>query len=329
MDGLRPTLELIWNKSFDRPLEPVRSYDYIRSSDLGKPFIDRYLKMTGVAPTNHFPNRVLRIFQAGNEFERMVLRIFAMAGILKDRQVECKIEENDSHIAILGHLDGIVGGIIDWKEADQRLEKWRKEFGFDSDLEFERAKSFITRLQDLYGDRPLEEQIIEIKSINSLSFWAHKNRTETGAFIGYDHHKLQLLSYMIATGIPRGSLIYISKDDLCIQEVPVFRTQSLEEKLFTDAERMSNFIRNKVEPAPEDKIVYNDRKKKFELNWAVGRSQYLTHAYGYADEEAFAIHMKPELKLVNMAWRRFINGKPKDLDQHFIKQYDFAAKVKK
>lgn len=39
---------------------------------------------------------------------------------------------------------------------------------------------------------------------------------------GYDHHRIQLWCYLYMTGIEKGNLVYMSKDDLAINEYPVF-----------------------------------------------------------------------------------------------------------
>src|SRR3954469_7869112 len=80
-----------WN-DLNAPDFPSAPRDYIRASELGSPFLDRYLKMKGVQPTNVYSARTKRIFDCGNIFEEVVERMFRLLGILVASQQTVKVE---------------------------------------------------------------------------------------------------------------------------------------------------------------------------------------------------------------------------------------------
>lgn len=184
------SIQDIWNTKLRVDYNEAKARDYISPSDIGKPFLDRYYKMIGEKITNPFDERVLRIFDAGNIFEWVVEKVFREAGILEDAQKWVIIEENDQHFKIMGKLDHLVGGLPNWEVARARI----KEEKFPEWLEV-RAIKLTEELEGKYPNG-LKKIIGEVKTINSLAFWAHKKRDEKGRFNGYPHHKLQLYSYL-------------------------------------------------------------------------------------------------------------------------------------
>ena len=61
------------------------------------------------------------------------------------------------------------------------------------------------------------QEIVECKSQQSKSFWYNIHNGNKP----HRHHEYQLWVYLKAMGIENGKIIYISKDDLSIQEYPV------------------------------------------------------------------------------------------------------------
>ena len=76
-----------WNQMLNltKAREP-KVRDYIGPSDIGKDFWGRYQKMMGVPETNPYPDRVLRIFSAGDEFHNLIKNVFKAAGIFINSQ---------------------------------------------------------------------------------------------------------------------------------------------------------------------------------------------------------------------------------------------------
>ena len=78
----------IWNESLEenKQNKPVEPRQKIWASEMGGAYIDRYLKMTGVQPTNPPNPRSLRKFEAGNIWEAIVGYVLLRAGILQKKQ---------------------------------------------------------------------------------------------------------------------------------------------------------------------------------------------------------------------------------------------------
>lgn len=83
-----------------------------------------------------------------------------------------------------------------------------------------------------YADLLMDDVVYEIKSKNSRAFWhmvgnARSGRRGTGPS---RHHEMQLWVYLKVLGRQRGEIVYISKDDLAIQQYPVYLNDEKLEK---------------------------------------------------------------------------------------------------
>lgn len=76
----------------------------------------------------------------------------------------------------------------------------------------------------------------EIKSKHSKAFWYMEKKKEGPPI----HNKMQLWLYLYILKIPEGRLIYISKDDRCKLEYPVYLNDKTLEKLVLDELDMLN-----------------------------------------------------------------------------------------
>jgi hypothetical protein len=307
------SLTELWNGLLteSRPSKP-RSYIY--ASELGQSFLDRLLKMREVTVTNPFEPRTLRVFDCGNIFEIEVMeRIFKLLGIFISSQ-ERMVIKTDGLLDVVGKHDPRVGGKINYDEAMERINDPNT-----SDWMKPRAKAMLEALMIKYPDG-LQELITEIKSVNSRSFWAHKNQDEvTGFFKGYPHHKLQLHTYVKHTGIP-GRLFYISKDDLTLMETPVqIGDKELEKLWIADVTKMTELynesqfrpllqknengtvtIADWLREYQEPNILWNEEKQEFEKNWKASWSSYLTLVTGMKDSDEWEASMADELKQANI-----------------------------
>ena len=292
-----------WNKVV-RKNYPAKSRDYITFSDIGKPYIDRYYKMKGEPVTNEFDERTLRIFDAGRVMEFLVLRALTMAGILNQKQTFVEILASDTSLRQMGYLDATIGGFADWDKAKETVERHLQEYklNIDDQLLEQKAINIIEGLKTQYPDGKVPEMLVEVKSINSMAFWAHKNRDAQGNFLGYPHNKLQLYGYMKATKIEKGILFYISKDDFVVEELGLILGMPEMEKLYNeDIEKMTYYYRADEVPPKLDYIIYNNQKKTFELNWQVERSSYLTKIYGFKDKVEFEEKNHAKINEINLA----------------------------
>ena len=270
----------IWNETLiDKPFE-INKRDYIRASDIGKSFLDRYYSMTGEPWTNVFDARVLRIFEAGNLYEWLVRLILVRAGILHSTQEEVKITGSD-HLDVIGHLDFIGGGEPNWNMAKQIVPQLEQLYFPTRMLKI--ADGIIARLQEKFP-AGLPKVLFDVKSINSMVFWRHMSKNEGNQPLmeAYDHHVLQLYTYMKGKGFNEGRLLYISKDDLTLAEAEVRADEGLEKRWRTDVQQMSYYYRQGIVPPREPDIVWD--KNKYRINWKIQRSNYLEKIVGMKQE---------------------------------------------
>lgn len=286
----------IWNNLTVKE-NTAKPRDYIRASEIGKPFLDRYLAMKGVQSTNPFEARILRVFDTGYVFEvDVVEKMFKLLGLLQDAQKEVVVMLPGS-LKVVGHFDHKIGGPID-------VEKAKKEI-YDPNTSPWMRRRALQLLDSLVATYPngLKTLIADVKTVNSMAFWAHKNQDpQTGFFKGYDHHKLQLLTYLIAEKEAEGRLFYISKDDLTLMEAPVSANDiTLRQIWQEDIYAMTKYYNNNQEPPKEDDIIFNERKNVWEFNWAVMRSPYFSLITGKKTVDEWQMALKEELKTKNSA----------------------------
>ena len=269
-------IQKIWNDCLIQEQRQTKARNHINASDLGGTFIDRYYKMKGTEPTNPYDTRILKVFAAGNEFHHLIKKVFEKIGILKDGEKYIEIPETKDILKILGYYDMKIGEFDNWHIAKQRI----KEYGFSEAIE-QISLKLIDYFESQYP-QGIEPQIIEVKSINSNAFWSKKDYIGTG----YEHHKLQLYTYLKATGINKGTLLYISKDDLTLQEGLILHpNESLEKIWLDDVKTMTEYYRKNIIPPREPDYIFNQKSRKYEVNWRIARSPYLTLISGKSKED--------------------------------------------
>lgn len=313
------SIQTLWNDLITEERSP-QPRDYIRGSEVGKNFFFRYLQMKGVPYTNHFDSRILRVFDCGHIFEEDIMkRIFNLLGLLITTQDEVIIEE-PGLLKVIGHHDPRLGGKID-------LDKVKENISDPSVSDWMRVRvlELAVKLHTQYPNG-LEDLITEMKTVNSMAFWAHKNQDpETGFFGGYPHHKLQLWTYLKGKNHEKGRLFYMSKDDLTLMETPVLLGDKKLKKLwfediktmtalfnkgtemakvgqeipYFDANKGEGNIPDWLKPYIPPNVVYNENKKKYEANWEVGRSNYMTLLTGYKTVDEWEGSIRKELSLLN------------------------------
>jgi len=280
----------IWNEELtlgrkDRVLEPR---DHIWASELGKSHYERYLKMTGVAPDFDYDERVLRKFEAGNFFERIIGFVLMSSGLLKFDNKWHQLPADEEHLAVSVKPDFIAGGKPDWDKVKNDLQT---NLLFDLMPNLARiSKKLVEHLSEKYPNG-LKDLVYEIKSVNSQVFWAKKDYLSEA----YPHHQLQCFAEMKATQLPEGRILYISKDDLTVAEFSLrLDNPSLNERYEEDVKAITKYIREKKEPAKPESIVFDPQKNlKFQYlkekrviegcyveNWEIAWSNYISHITG-------------------------------------------------
>ena len=305
----------LWNKMLGLTQRyPPKERDYISFSDLGKEPWSRYQKMMGVKVTNPFPERVLRKFAAGNEFHNLMSNVFKALGILVNTQDEPDesgrnqwsiIQPEGKLLKLLGKYDNLVGGKVDRGQVMTQCHK----MGF-SDFVKERTLLMADFLEENYPEG-LPELLYEIKSINSMAFWAKKDYLRQA----YPQHELQCYGYLKANNLPEGRILYLSKDDLMMAELPIYlKDPEMTKRFNEDREMMSNCILNREEPPKPENIIFDPRKKLrfqwkkekhilegcYDYNWQVKRSQYFTLMTGFKEESRWKAEHTKELSKKNV-----------------------------
>jgi len=316
----------IWNEELtlgrkDRPLEKRTR---IWASEIGKNHYERYLKMNAVKPDFDYDERTLRKFEAGNFFERIIGFVLISAGLLKFDNKWYPIPEDENHLLVSVKPDFIAGGKPDWEKVKEDLET-NLLFKLMPNLA-RISKRLVETLSEKYPDG-LEDLVQEIKSVNSMVFWSKKDYLQEA----YPHHRLQTFAGMKATGLPSGRLLYISKDDLTVEEFPIFLNDEKLNKLYEDDVRaMTKYIREGIEPPKPEDIVFDKNKKlKFQRdkkkcvivgcyveNWEIEWSNYITQITG--------IEGKTQKEVV-AKWKAGISSKLSELNKKLKEDYDIQA----
>jgi len=324
----------IWNEelTFGRNERELKKRDHIWASELGKNHLERWLKMNAIAPDFDYEERVLRKFEAGNFFERIVGFVLMSAGLLIYDNKWYQVPADENHLAVSVKPDFVAGGDIDWKKAEKRINE-EELFKLMPNLG-RIAKKLVQHFATKY-DKGLKKLVFEIKSVNSQVFWAKKD------YLGqaYPHHKLQCFAEMKATGLPEGRILYISKDDLTTAEFPVFiDDKDLNELYETDVRKMTHWIKNEKKPPRTPSVVFDDRKKlKFQANnkkytiqgcytdnWEVEWSNYICQLTGIKKVDK---NGKPRSKETIVAIFKNMN-KPKIKELNDKLKEDYKLKLK-
>lgn len=131
--------------------------------------------------------------------------------------------------------------------------------------EFDLSGRYDAFIEDKEG----QARLVEFKTMHSQGFhWRRKM-----GFQPLPHHKEQVMMYMgkLREDQPNleASLCYISKDDLCMMEIPILWDENLYfeglEKAAILKEAWDSKITDNL-PLP-DPIIFDSSKKKWVLNW--------------------------------------------------------------
>jgi hypothetical protein len=299
MNNLTWSLYQIWNESLEqgRPERKMEVRDYMWAGEIGGSFIDRYLKMNATVPTNPPNARSKRKFEAGNLMEWVVEMVLLRAGILVQSQEWVAFQYPDL-LKVTGRLDHEAGGEIDWEKAESEVLALRLPEFFDR-----ATKNIIAKLKEKYPNG-MNKIVLEVKSVSAIQF-DMKERLNAPAM----NHACQLFHYLKAKNYTEGHIVYICRDDLRMLEFGVFNPSKWEDIYKADITKMTNFIKNKIEPEKELKIVFNEEDYKFNKNWKVEYSNYLQMLYGYERPDLFVDEVKPLVAQFNRVLVRCLQGK--------------------
>lgn len=294
-NNMRWSVASVWNEALENGSQrELKERNYIWASEIGGAFIDRYLKMKAVLPTNPPNARSLRKFEAGDMMEWVVGMVLKRAGIYKDAQEWVRFQY-PGLLYTTGRLDFLAGGAIDWEKAKSEV------FALELPEFFGRAATKILEYLSINYPNGLENIIIEVKSCSSFMFDRYE---KTGAD---PHHKLQAFHYLKGKNMPEAHIVYISRDDLRMLEFGVFNPSNVEEEYKADIKKMTDIF-NGQEPEKEPLVIYDPKVGRFSRNWKVAYSNYLTRLYGYESQMDYENEWTGKINSWNRVFNRCVKG---------------------
>jgi hypothetical protein len=293
------------------PERAMQKRSHIWSSEIGGDFTSRYLKMHAHPYSNPPNDRSRRKFISGHCFEWIVQLILTMCGVLKEKQLRAEIEL-PGMLRVTGKLDFIAGGVVDWEKARADLQQMQKLFataiGDMPPIVFHSVDRVLFRMEQMFSRVPLQEMIIESKSISGFMFdLVEKTKKMRPG------HAYQTLTYVLANKIP-GAVVYINKDSFMCQQFEVLPTKPLVKEYHDDIRQMTeyynasgkNYLKNMPPKAPE--VYFMEDDFRFMKDFHIEYSPYLTMLYGYEDFEAFRKRWQPKLIAWNRVFKRCVRG---------------------
>lgn len=236
------------------------------ASEIGMPYLDRYLDMTGVPYSDLPDGKALLNFFLGEQLESGLKSILESLEIgFTDNERKEYIEKD--YIPVIAKPDLIIE-VDNWNKVKELIKTKAKALPDDKykDRETEKLRNqykVIERFETLFPTG-LKKTIFEIKSCNSYAF---KNLKREGA---KPHHKLQLLTYLKAYDLEEGHIIYVNKEFGDMNEFVIRKdNERLNEIWDNDIKTMSYYIKNNIKP--ELNFDPND--------WRFKYSKYYTQLY--------------------------------------------------
>lgn len=334
----------LWNLAIQSlPERKLEKRDYIWASELGSDYCSRYLLMHGHKFSNPPNERSRRKFIMGHIVEWIVSLMLSVTGVIKAKQVRSNVEL-PGMLRVTGKLDFAAGGEIDWEKQKEEMKKIQLLFSSSVDdippIIFHALNKILPRMEMIFSRTPLKEYLIEIKSIASYIFDMIEKSGKPRPY-----NVLQLGHYIIADKEKRpGLLVYISKDDALMSQFVVEKTKDLLKAYRDDVATMtgyynasgSNYLKNLPPKAPEVMFM-EDGAWRFEKNFNVQWSKYLTMLYGYKDFDEFKWKWQYKVTAWNRVFKRMVRGDNlttanktiiEDMKKHFPETDMFVAKAK-
>lgn len=290
-----------WNNSLDIKTErEMVARDYCWASELGGAMVDRYLRMTGVPPTNPPNSRSYRKFDAGNLWEGIVKFVLNRAGVIIKAQEHLEYQYPEL-LKVTGRLDFYAGGTPDWDKARQSADevllfleeqKWK-----------DRVLFMIDRLQEKYHN-DLKKIVLEIKSCSTYSFDRYAQTRKPNP-----NHQLQLFHYLKSKNMREGHVVYICKDDCRVLEFPVFNPSPVEDLYKEDIAEITRYFKEGIQPEAESQLLFDVDRGVFQKNWKVEYSGYLSMLYGYETPEQYRESWDGKIRRLNSLLTRIVEEK--------------------
>lgn len=290
----------VWNETLEQRAErPIEPREHVWASELGKAPVDIWLKMKGTAPTNPPNNRSLRKFEAGNIWEWVVSIILNRCGLIHDAQRRCEFQY-DGLLKVTGKLDFLMSFTpVDSESAAFTVNAMLEAMKLPE--VFVRAGRSLAETLAKSGGIP--RTILEIKSTSAFMFDRYEAKRSASR-----NHRLQLFHYLKSTGLERGEVCYICRDDCRMLSVPVVNPSATEDDYKWHIAEITGFWNANQQPPIEKCLVWDEDTGKFSANWQVAYSGYLTMIYNFRDQQHFDDTFKPVASRWNRVMTRMKNG---------------------
>ena len=254
--------------------------DAIWASEIGTDMYARYQKMKGKHPSNKFTARTYFKFFVGDALENAITKVFRRCGMIVEVQKggDTCVVETEGCFPVRGKYDLIISSDGDWDKALWKIEN--EPLHHEDSFVDRYSKPMALYCKENYPDG-FEREIFEIKTINTNSLRAHLRAGTMKE--AYYYHYMQIYTYMRHMGAKTGKILYISKDDGLFYIADVIESTKLENDWLEDVKKITNIIKNNIEPPfPKPYKMIGGKWKK---DWfAIGNS-FLTMGTGKTKDE--------------------------------------------
>ncbi|MHA1853861.1 MAG: hypothetical protein ACTSUF_10215 [Candidatus Heimdallarchaeaceae archaeon] len=132
------------------------------------------------------------------------------------------------------------------------------------------GRQVLVETEDIkgYADFVTKDEVIDIKSQHSRGFW-WMNKDNYNINEEKKPNILQVMTYAYLLDKPKGRLVYVSKDDLCILEYG-FHINKWVKEIENELSTLKDFWSKGVLPPAQPRCYWNKKEKKFkECEWCL------------------------------------------------------------
>lgn len=293
------TLESLWNESLDAAPEwTYEARKRLWASELYKSDVDLFLLLNGTQPTNPPDYRAKRKMETGKMVERNITSVMRRCGILKSTQDRIVFDQ-EGLLPVTGKLDFLAGGQVNEEQITLMLQEMEEDDAF--------GRRLVSNIREKFAGRVLKQKVIELKS---LSLHAFNKVLATGKPLR--GHGVQAYHYS-RNGKVEAAIAYVCRDDSRMYWIPIPTYDETLEKIYIDKiRRVTEAIESGIQPEIAPLVLYDEELGKFETNFQVQYSAYLTMLYGFQHPEEYGGPkgtVSKKVKSWNSVLKRIRDGK--------------------